>query len=154
MTIRKILIPYNFTSFDDAAIDFVIKTFADQKDTKITLFHTYLPLPTVDVEANPEMRKMGSGLSFLATEIREKEGGLKSAKDFLIENGFSDDQIDYVFKERKSSIADEIIETLLNGHYKIVVLSRQGGKVNRFLARSIHEKILSRSKNITVCIAT
>ena len=154
MAIRKILVPYNFTSFDDAAVDFVIKTFANQKDIKITLFHTYLPLPAVDVEASPEMRKLGHGLAFLSAELKEKEGGLKSSKAFLIESGFSNDQIDYIFKERKVSIADEIIETVSKGHYKIVVLSRQAGRVNRMFARNIHDRLLSKVKNITVCIAT
>ena len=153
MTEQKILLPYSFTSYDEKALNFIIETFANQKDIKITLFNTYTPLPTIDMDANPEMYKVRSAMTYLSKEIREKEAGLKSAKDFLLENGFSEDQVEYVFKKKKKSIADEIIESASQGNYSVVVLSRQPGKVTRLFARSIHEKLLSTLKDITVCIA-
>ena len=154
MAKKRVLIPYNFTPYDEKALDFVINTFADKKDIEITLFHTYTPLPEVDMDEIPEMRKMARGVSFLSQELSKKEDGLKSAKEFLTENGFSTDQVDYIFKEKGTSIADEIIETASNGHYNILVFSRQPGKVTRFFARSVHNKVLSILKDVTVCIAT
>lgn len=79
---------------------------------------------------------------------------MKSAKDFLVENGFSESQVSYVFRERHRAIADEIIDQATKGHYHILVLSRQAGKVSRMFARSVHTSILSTLKGVTVCIPT
>ena len=154
MAAQKILMPYNFTAYEEKALDFVINTFSRRKDVKITLFNTYTPLPEINMEASPEMGKMRTGIASLSQELKDKEAGLISAKHHLVENGFSEDQIDYVFAEKKKNIADEIIETVLRGHYRVLVLSRQAGKANRLFARSVHTRILSALKDITICIAT
>ena len=152
MARQKVLIPYNFTTYDKKALDFVIKTFANKKDAEITLFSTYIPLPKIDMEASPEMRKMRSPLIYLSQEFKEKEAGLQSVKGYLLKNGFSDDQIDYMFKERKTSIADEIIATASEGQYGILVLSRQPTKTSRLFTRSVHNKVLTTLKDITICM--
>jgi hypothetical protein len=154
MAKKRVLLPYNFTPYDERALDFVINTFADEKDIQITLFHAYTPLPEVDADEIPEMRKMARGMSFLSQELSKKEDGLKSAKEFLTENGFSNDQVDYIFKKKVKSIADEIIETATKDRHNILVFSRQSGKVTRFFARSVHNRVLSILKDVTVCIAT
>ena len=87
-------------------------------------------------------------------ELSEKEIGLKSARESLLRSGFSEDQVDYIFKKRAKSIADEIIETASKGHYTVLVLSRQPGKATRLFARSIHNRVLAALKNVTICIAT
>jgi len=153
MAEQKILVPYNFTTAEEKALGFVINTFAHRKDVKITLFNTYTPLPVVDMGASPEMRKMRDAMAVVAKDIEEKEAGLKAAKDYLLKNGFSDDQVDYIFRERKKSIADEIIVCAFRGHYTVLVLSRQPGKVTRLFARSVHSKVLSTLKDVTICIA-
>lgn len=153
MAKKRVLLPYNFTPYDERALDFVINTFAENKDIEITLFHAYTPLPEVDAGEIPEMRKMARAVSFLSQELSKKEDGLKSAKEFLTENGFSHDQVDYIFKKRVKSIADEIIETATKGRHNILVFSRQAGKVTRFFARSVHNRVLSVLKDVTVCIA-
>ena len=153
MAEQEILIPYNFTIADEKALTFVINTFSHRNDTKITLFNTYTPLPVMDMSASPEMDKMKNAMAIISRDIEGKEAGLKSAKEHLLENGFSDDQVDFIFKERKQSIAEEIIVCALRGHYAILVLSRQPGKVTRFFARSVHSRVLSTLKDVTVCIA-
>jgi len=153
MAERKILVPYNFTTTEEKALAFVIDSFAHQNDVKITLFNTYTPLPVVDMGASPEMQKMRDAMNAISKDIEEKEAGLKSAKEYLLENGFSDDQVDYIFKERKKPIADEIIVCAFRGKYKVLVLSRQPGKVSRLFARSVHNKVLSSLKDVTICIA-
>ena len=154
MATQKILVPYNFTAYEEKVLDFLIGTYANREDIQITLFHGYTPLPVLDMDASPEMRKMRSGLAYLAEELRRKEDGLKSAKKFLLENGFTDAQIEYVFREKKKPVAEEIIETTIEGHYRVLVLSRQPGKVTRFFARSVHTRILSALKGVTICIPT
>lgn len=88
MVTPRILLPYNFTTYDEKALDFVIKTFAKQKDARITLFNTYTTIPELDIKESPVLAKMRGGMVSLAAELREKEAGLKSTKGFLLENGF------------------------------------------------------------------
>ena len=38
---QKLLLPYNFSSYDQKALNFVVNAFANQEDIKITLFHAY-----------------------------------------------------------------------------------------------------------------
>jgi protoporphyrinogen oxidase len=153
MAIEKILVPYNFSAQEEKALDFIVRTYANRDDVQVTLFNAYTSLPTVDMQAGPEMAKMKMGLARLSDEIREKEAGLKSAKEFLVRNGLKDDQVDYIFKEKEKSTADEIIYTVSKHHYRVLVLSRQL-KVGGLFGRSIHTKVLSTLKNITACIVT
>lgn len=154
MPAQRILVPYNFTAYEKNTLDFVINTFSKQKDVEITLFNTYTPVPEVDMEANPEMRKMGPAVAYFAKELSEKEAGLKFAKQYLVDQAFSDDRVNYIFKKRDKDIAQEIVGAVLEGGYSIIVLSRQPGKVTRLLTRSVHNKVLGSLKGITVCIVT
>ena len=154
MGVQKILLPYNFTAHERKALDFIIRTFAHRGDFKITLLYAYTPLPEIDVRASPELRKMSAGLTVLSAELKKKEDGLISAKKHLLENGFSDDQIDYIFKQRRKDIPEEIIDTVLSGHYDILVLTPTLAKIKRLLARSVHDKVLRTLKGITICLAT
>jgi hypothetical protein len=154
MAIQKVLLPYNFTTYEGRALDFITTTFADKKDVTVTLFHTYIPLPEIDMKASPEMRKMREGLVSLTEELRKKEAGLKASKEFLMRNGFSDDQIDYIFKKRKKAVADEIVDCASQGGYDVIVLTPQRGKVSRLFTRSVHAKLLSSLTNVTICLTT
>jgi len=151
---EKILLPFNFTVYDERALKFVINTFPKREDVKITLFNAYTPLPELDMEASPLLERTKEGMAALSRELTQKEGGLKSAKEFLVENGFADDQVDYVFQKRTKPVADEIIELAAKGRYTVLVLSRHSGKAARMFARSVHDKVLSGLKDITICIAT
>ena len=154
MAAPKILVPYNFTVHEWRAFDFIISTFAGRSDVKITLLNAYIPLPEIDFTSSPEMKKLTSGMIFLSEELKKKEFGLKSVKDYFLERGFSEEQVDYVLKRKEKDIADEIIDAAVNGYYTVVVLSRTPGKVSRFLGRNVHEKVLRALKNVTVCVAT
>jgi hypothetical protein len=152
MALQKILVPYNFTAYDKKAMDFLINTYLNREDVQVTLFHAYAPLPPVDLEANPEMKKMGVGMAFLSDEVQRKEEGMRAAKGFLVENGFSPAQVGYVFKERQRAVADEIIELATKGHYRVLILSQRAGKLGRMFSRSVHARILSTLRGVTVCI--
>ena len=153
MATQKVLVPYNFTAQEEKTLDFVVGTYANRDDVQITLFNAYTPLPTVDMDASPELSKMRGAMASLSSELREKEAGLKSAKEFLLQNGLRDDQVDYIFKAKDRSVADEIMDAVSKGHYRVLVLSRQL-KVSRLFGRSVHTKVLSSLKDITVCIVT
>ena len=100
------------------------------------------------------LKQMRGAVRSLSKELSEKETGIESARESLLRSGFSGDQVDYIFKKRVKSIADEIIETVTNGHYTALVLSRQPGKVTRLFARNLHNKVLTTLKDVTICIAT
>lgn len=154
MTTHKILVPYNFSSTDEKALAFIIDTYADRSDVDVTLFHAFTPLPEIDVNANPEIRKMMSGMTHLASELNEKENGLKAARNRLLDYGFAAQAVDYVFKKKSKSSADEIIEQVTEGGYNVLILSRKPGKVSQFFARSIHNRVLAVLTGVTVCITT
>jgi len=43
MATQKILVTYNFTSYDQKALDFVIRTFVHLKDVEVTLLEYLYP---------------------------------------------------------------------------------------------------------------
>ncbi len=154
MASQKILLPYNFTSYDQKALDFVIRTFAQVKDVEITLFNSYTAVPEIGQTDSPVMDKLKANLTYLSQRIHEQEEGLKVAKRNLLENGFSEDQIHYVFKPRRKDISGEIIDLALNGQYNLVVINRKPGKVTRFFTGSVLNKVASALKNVTICLVT
>lgn len=154
MASQKILLPYNFTSYDQKALDFVVRTFAQVKDVEITLFNSYTAVPEIEQTDSPLMDKLRGNMTYLSQRIHEQEEGLKVAKRNLLENGFSEDQIHYVFKPRRKDISGEIIDLALNGQYNLVVINRKPGKVTRFFTGSVLNKVASALKNVTICLVT
>lgn len=154
MARQRILVPYGFTAYDNKAVDFVVDTYAHRNDVKITLFSTYAPLPEIDMDGSPVLYKIRNGMAYLAEDIEQRETGLKSIKEYLLEEGLADDQVDYIFKQREKPILEEILSLVSRGRYKVLVLSRQPGKATRLFARSLHEKMVQALKDITICIAT
>ena len=150
----KILMPYNFSAKDRKGLSFISDVFLGQSDVQITLFHTYTPLPKIDIKANPEVLKLMDGMRHLNSELEEKKLGLQSAKEVLTEKGFPYDRVDYVLKKKTSNTTDETIQMIKANNYNILVLSGAPGKVTQFFTRSVHDKILASVEGITVCIAT
>jgi hypothetical protein len=154
MASQKILLPYNFTNYDQKALDFVIRTFVHLEDVEVTLFNSYTSVPEVKTNDSPVMDKLKGNLTYLSQRIREQEEGLKVAKRNLLENGFSEDQIHYVFKPRNKDIAGEIIDLALSGRYDLIVINRKPGKITRFFTGSVLNKVASVLKDITICLVT
>lgn len=148
----RILLPYNYSPNDQKAIRFVINVFAHQADASVTVFHAYTPLPSIDVKASPENVKLRSGMTYLATELKEKEEALKLVGDLLVENGFKRDAVDCVFEKRVKSAAEEIVDRISGRN--VLVLSRGGGKVTHFFTRSIYARVVSALRGVTICVAT
>ena len=154
MVAKKILVPYNFTPYEEKTLDLVIDTYSGREDVKISIFNAYTPVPELDSDASPELAKMRDGLFYLTAELHAKEEGLRSARLHLLDNGFSEEQVDYVFKKRDKSVADEIIDAVMKGHYRILVLSKMRGGGSRLFTRSTHSRVLAVLRDVTVCIAT
>jgi hypothetical protein len=150
----KILLPYNSTSYDKKALDFVIRTFADKKEADITLFNAYTPAPPIELRGSPIMEQMKDTLSYLAQRINEQDDELKSIKNHLSGKGFSEDKIHIVFEPKKKDIAADIIDLAQNGRFNVVVLNRKPGKIARFFTGSVSGKVVAALKDATVCIVS
>jgi len=151
---QKILVPFNFTSKDDQALDFVVNTYANQQEIEVTLFNTYAAVPEIDIKNNPIMDKMAGNLTYLRAEISKLEDALKDAEQKLMQNGFKNSCVNYIFKPKVKDIAQDIINTVQEGKFDVVVLNRKSGKISRFFTGSIFDKVVTLLKDVTVCIVT
>ena len=154
MDTPNILLPYNFTSNDKKALDFVCRTFADNKEAQVTLFNAYIPLPAIEMRGSPIMEQMKDTLSYLSLRAKEQEEALKTIKINLLSKGFSENSIDIVFEPKKRDVAGDIIDMAQNGQFNVVVLNRKPGKIARFFAGSVSSKVVAALKNTTVCIVS
>jgi hypothetical protein len=154
MDTPKILLPYNFTSYDKKALDFVCRTFSDKKEAEVTLFNAYTPVPTIEMRGSPIMEQMKDNLSYLSQRVKEQEDALHVIKNHLLGKGFSEDNIDIVFEPKNRDVAGDIIDLAQNGRFNIVVLNRKPGKIARFFAGSVSSKVVAALKNVTVCIVS
>lgn len=154
MASQKILLPYNFTSNDQKALDFVIRSFAHQQDVELTLFNAYTSVPDIEVRGSPIMETMRGNLSYLSQKIKEQEDELMVVRNKLLERGFSKDRIHTVFEPKKKDIAGEIVDLALKGRFNVVVLNRKPGKIARFFTGSVFDKVVTSLKETTVCIVS
>ena len=154
MTNRKVLLPYNFTRSDQKALDFVICTFAKESGVEITLFNSYIPLPDFKASKSTVMERTAESLRYLSQKIKEQENELKGVKLKLLQSGFSEKQIRYIYSPRKKDIASDIVCLATEGKFDLIVLNRVPGKVTRYFTRSIFIKAINALKGITVCIVS
>ena len=90
---RKILVPHDFTSYNQKALDFVVENFGNSPDVHETLFHAYAQLPEIDLTANPEMLKLRSPMISLKRELKEKEAELKTLTRYFVKGGFGEEHL-------------------------------------------------------------
>lgn len=150
---KKILLPYDFTSYNQKAVNFVVETFSKDREVHVTLFHAYAQLPEIDLNANPEMMKLRSPMISLSQELREKEAELHAVMRRLVQKGFLGDQLECIFRKREKSASDAIIKMVKKEGFQIVVLSRTPGKIFRLLDRSVSSRVVASLQDVTVCIA-
>jgi hypothetical protein len=151
---RRLLLPQNFSPNDRKAVDFVVDTFGQQKDVSVTLFHTYTPMPPVEVSHSTVTDKLRSNMSFLQQQINEKQAGMEAIRAELVEKGFDESSIQLAFKPRKKDIAGELVDLYGETHFELLVLSRKPGKVSRFFTGSVHQKVMATLKDTTICVVS
>jgi Universal stress protein family len=154
MDYTKILLPYNFTSYDKRALDFVIRTFADKKEADVYLFNAYTPAPPIEMRGSPVMEQMKDTLNYLSQRVNEQDDELKTIKRQLLGKGFKEDKIHIIFEPKKKDVAGEIIDLVQNGRFNVVVLNRKSGKIARFFTGSVFSKVVAALKDITICIVS
>lgn len=154
MAIRKLLLPYHYTRLDQKALDFVIDAFGRIEGITVTVFNAYTPIPEIDTEATFVTSKLKGSLSYLSQKIKDNETALNEVKDKLVEGGFPEEQVNYIFRPRKKDIASEIIDLVSSEHFDTIVLNRKHARVTRFFSGSISHKVIMTLKDVTVCIVT
>lgn len=148
MSTLHVLVPSNFMANDDKSLEFVIQKYAHNKDARITLFHTYTPVPEIDVRNNPIMERMSSNLSYLKQFQKVREEELQKAKGKLMKGGFADSQVNAIFTPLKDDIATDIINLVRNNKFAAVVMNRNPNKIAKFFIRSVSKKVSEGLKNV------
>ena len=154
MAIQKVLIPFNFTAIDRKALEFGVRTFGGNRESSLTLFHLYIPLPEIETEHATVMGRIKSGMHFLADELRKKEQDLNAVARIILDGGFPEDRLSTVFRAKKKDVADEIVEEVTSGGYQVVILTFRPERITRYFVRSVHNRIMNGVRNVTVCIVT
>ena len=154
MATQKLLLPYNFTSFDQKALDFVINAFGKLEKLEVTVFNAYTPVPEIETSAASVTGKLKGSLSYLSQKINEQETELNTIKQKLVDNGFADGRVHTVFQPRKKEVASEIIDIATKNNFDIIVISHKPGKATRFFTGSRYSKVISALKDVTVCVVS
>jgi len=155
MATQSILVPYNFMPYDQKVLDFVTRNFVRQEDVEITLFKSYTPLPDIESHKSPVMAKLKSNLSFMTTKIKEQEEGLQNVKQDLLKSGFSDNQVQVVFKpKKKKDVGSEIIALAMQHSFDVIVLNHKPGKIANFFTGNVFNKVITTLENVAVCVVT
>lgn len=150
MANQKILVPYNFTSNDKKALDFVIQRYGEDQNAEVTLFHAYIPVPSIEVSDKTVMKRLVGSLSYLQQRISECETEIKKARDRLIDAGFASGRVHYVFKPQEKDVAREIIEVAREGAFTAIILNRDPSKIVRFFKTSVSKKVSKALKDINL----
>lgn len=150
---NKILFPYNFSDMDKKALKFIVQTYGRQENARVMVFHAYAPIPEIIASKNSVMEKMSSNLHYLRQQVMEQESRMIKVKDRLLEGGFNNSQVNYLYLPKKRDLATEIILLARNEGYHTIVLNRSGA-VAGFFKASVFSKVVTTLKNVTVTIVT
>ena len=151
---QKLLLPYNFTRFDQKALDFVISTFGNREDVEVTIFNAYTPVPEIEATSSSVTGKLKGSLTYLSQKIAEQEAELKTLKEKLLNRGFDRDLVHTVFQPRKKEVASEIIDFATTNKFDLIVISHKPGKATRFFTGSRYNKVIAALKDVTVCVVS
>ncbi len=141
MATLKILVPYNFTGNDEKAIDLVIDSFGRERDAEITLFHTYVPVPDIEVSDKTVMARLSGNMAYLRQRINELETAIANAAERLIDAGFKKENVHYTYTPRQKETAQEIIDLAIRGEFTVIVLNHNPSKIRRFFTASVSKKV-------------
>jgi hypothetical protein len=150
----KILMPHNFKPHDQKALDFVQKTFKGSGDVALTLFHVYTPVPEIETSTTQITGKLRDSMSYLRQKMMQLENELDRAREQLVREGWPSERVRTLFKPRKKDIAGEIIDQVNAENYNVIVVNRKPGRATRFFSASVHHKIVTALKDVTVCIVS
>jgi hypothetical protein len=151
---QKVLVPYNFTIYDEKALDFVTRRFSNDKGVEVTLFNAYTRMPKIELRRSQIMEKISSNLAYLQQKIYEQENCIKQAREKLIQNGFSSNRVHYIYRALNKDVAQDIIDLVLDKGFDMVVLNGKPGNITRFFSGSVSYKVMKNLKHVNVYVVT
>jgi nucleotide-binding universal stress UspA family protein len=154
MGTRRLLLPYNFSEADRKALEFALQTFGHQKGVEVTLFHAYQTLPAIEVQSQEVTDRLQGGMAYLRSKITELEQEFQGVKRRLIDGGFDKGAVKEIFKPRRKDIAGEIVDLHGARKFDCIVLSRRPGRIGKLFTGSVHAKLISALKNVTICLVS
>ena len=154
MSIQKLLVPFNFTAYDQKALDFVIRHFTNEHQIEVTLFSVYSAVPEINSGGSPIMEKMKNNLIYLSQKNKELEAALIEAQSKLIAGGFSETQVTYSFIPRNKDIASEIIKKARTENFSLIILNHKPGKATHIFTGNVFSKVVNALRNCAVCVVT
>lgn len=154
MSGQKILLPYNFTKYDERALSFVMRNFIHQEETEISVFHLYTSAPKIEVRGSPIMDKMKDHVGYFAQKLSERETQLLEVRSRMLIRSDMADRVQAIIRAKRKDVAAEIIALAVGGHYDVVVLSRRPGTISRFFAGSVVSKVVATLRGKTVCVVS
>ena len=141
MTTLHVLVPSNFMSNDDKSLEFVIQNYAHNKDARITLFHTYAPIPEIKISNGPIMERVSLNVVYLKQCQKSLEKEQQKVKETLVKGGFERSQINSIFTPLKNDIATDIINLVKEQKFNVVVMNRNPSKIAKFFIRSVSKRV-------------
>jgi uncharacterized protein (UPF0335 family) len=93
-------------------------------------------------------------MNFLSRELSRKEEELKNIAHYLSENGFKTDAVKIIFRPRSKDVAEEILETIYQGFFNVVILTQRKDRITRFFVRNIQSRVLAGLRGATACLVT
>ncbi|RTZ96372.1 MAG: hypothetical protein DSY90_10695 [Deltaproteobacteria bacterium] len=150
----KILVPYNFTTYDQKSLKFVVNTFAHNRDADVTLLSAHTPLPEIEDRNAPVMARLKSSLNYLSQQNMAQENALQDAAKSLVQSGFSMHRVRAVFLPRKKDIATEIIQFAKADNFNLIIVNHKSKKATHYFTGHVFNKIITALTDITVCVIT
>lgn len=152
MGAQNILVPYNFTQNDEKAIAYVIDSFGSQPDTKITLFHAYVPVPDIEISDKTVMQRLSGNLAYLRQKNYDLKEELRQAQQRLVSAGFAEKNIQNIFKPQEKETAQEIIDQAVKGRHTTIVLNHHPSKIRKYFTPSVTKRVARALKGIELTV--
>lgn len=153
---QKILVAVDDSQNAQRAVAFVARSFS--KANKVTLFTVLLDTAALCEMDSPELTPLfrSQQSNFCALEDKKRElvtQATDRARQVLVEAGFDEQNVEIKIKNKKHSVARDIIDEAKNG-YDLIVIGRHGvSGVKDFFLGSITQKVFSGAKDMSVLIA-
>jgi len=150
---KRILIPYNFKPRDEKSIHYALRSFAGDNSIFISLLHLHAPISKIgafSLGKNELIKTLGKKI----TDFRQKEDEFFKLKELFLENNFTDEQVNIIFKPKQESIAKDIVNLVKDKNYSTVILNRSPGKRIVTFGQSVSIKVISSLKEREIIILT
>ena len=152
MGAQNILVPYNFTQNDEKAIAFVIDSYGPQPDTRITLLHAYVPVPDIEISDKTVMRRLAGNLAYLRQKKYDLKEELQQARLRLVTAGFSEKNVQCIFKPQEKETAQEIIDQAVKGKFTAIVLNHHPSKIRKYFTPSVTKRVARALKGVELTV--